>query len=113
MFAYWSGTETSYQDLGKFIDMCSKCQSEQVHTYRMNMRQTKYYSVIPGSTKKSITIICHTCLFESVFEDKEHERRLIEQFNIELAWKESINEGLALLSQQRWQLSERPDKNEC
>ena len=75
MFAYWSGTETSYQDLGKFIDMCSKCQSEQVHTYRMNMRQTKYYSVIPGSTKKSITIICHTCLFESVFEDKTEKVR--------------------------------------
>jgi len=79
MFAHWSNTETSYRDMEKEEFFCDRCNSDQLHTFRMHEQKTQHYSLFSFGAKRSVSLICHGCLKESQVSE-EYEKQKIEKF---------------------------------
>ncbi len=75
----------------KVEGFCNRCQSNQVHTFRLYEQKTKHYSAFSIGADYKVTAICHQCLLESAMP-KNEEKLLIRKYKKEIAcW-----EGFAL-----------------
>ena len=79
MFVHWSNTETTYRDMEKIEGFCNRCQSTQIHTFRLYEQKTKHYSAFSIGANHQVTSICHTCLLESALP-KNEEALLIRKY---------------------------------
>ena len=89
MFVHWSNTETTYRDMEKTQGYCNRCQSDQIHTFRLYEQKTKHYSAFSIGANHKVTAICHNCLLESPLP-KNEEKLMIRTFMRRLACAEGF-----------------------
>lgn len=89
MFVHWSNTETTYRDMEKVEAECSKCQSNQLHTFRLYEKKTKHYSAFSIGADHYVSAICHGCLLESRMPKLE-EKMLVRKYMKSLACAEGF-----------------------
>ena len=106
MVAYWTSTKTRKTDWDIIQVHCNHwnrkgwkkdfCMPENSlkgpHICRMIEEKTKHYSVISGSTKREIRIVCQKCQKESKIE-KKYEKHLIAKFTAQI----TLAEGYELM----------------
>lgn len=89
MFIHWSNTETTYRDMEKVEAVCSKCQSNQLHTFRLYEKKTKHYSAFSIGADHFVSAICHGCLLETRMPKLE-EKMLVRKYMKSLACAEGF-----------------------
>jgi len=88
-FAHWSSTDSSYRDMERRQLDCERCNENTQHTFRYHITKTKHYSVISiGAGEKTVTLICHGCLLETLIE-KDTSKELMMGYDKEIAVGES------------------------
>ena len=81
-FAHWSSTDASYRDMERRQLDCERCKENTQHTFRYHITKTKHYSVVSiGAGEKTITLICHGCLLETLIEKNTAKELMIEYDN--------------------------------
>jgi len=88
-FAHWSSTNSSYRDMERRQLDCERCNENTQHTFRYHITKTKHYSVVSiGAGEKTVTLICHGCLLETLIE-KNTAKELMVEYDKEIAVGES------------------------
>jgi hypothetical protein len=69
---------------------CERCNENTQHTIRYHITKTKHYSVVSiGSGDKSISVICHGCLFETFITNPITLEEFMVEYDKEIAVGES------------------------
>jgi len=88
-FAHWSSKDSSYRDMERRQLDCERCNENTQHTFRYHITKTKHYSVVSiGAGEKTVTLICHGCLLETLIE-KNTAKELMIEYDKEIAVVES------------------------
>ena len=88
-FAHWSSTDSSYRDMERRNLDCERCNENTQHTFRYHITKTKHYSVVSiGAGEKTVTLICHGCLLETLV-DKNNSKELMVEYDKEIEVGES------------------------
>jgi tetratricopeptide (TPR) repeat protein len=88
-FAHWSSKDSSYRDMERRQLDCERCNENTQHTFRYHITKTKHYSVVSiGAGEKTVTLICHGCLLETLIENNTAKELMVE-YDKEIAVMES------------------------